>query len=191
MLTSGVAIAFLLLDSPLTAAGFLFVGLQLAYGLDCADGQVARATRTTSAGGAKLDLICDFLVQVSVLCVMGIAVSGEFDHELRGLVLAAVAGGWLVPVVTGALSLESLGSSWSEHQRPWWYRLLGGLRDYGFHIGLVSIALVSGAGFVLAVAMTVAALHYLFLAKVILTLCSATASAEADTRPVSDVRQAG
>jgi len=37
-------------------AGLLW---QLAFSFDCADGQLARATRTTSAYGAWLDLACD------------------------------------------------------------------------------------------------------------------------------------
>jgi phosphatidylglycerophosphate synthase len=37
----------------------LFVGLQLAYILDCADGVLARATGKTSSFGAMLDKLCD------------------------------------------------------------------------------------------------------------------------------------
>lgn len=52
--------------------------LQFAYGLDCADGQLARATKRTSELGAWLDNICDFVVaQALALACLGWMVLGS------------------------------------------------------------------------------------------------------------------
>jgi phosphatidylglycerophosphate synthase len=44
---------------------------QLGFGLDCADGQLARATKRTSAYGAWLDIAADHMRQVSILLALG------------------------------------------------------------------------------------------------------------------------
>lgn len=43
---------------------------QLAYILDCADGQVARATGKTSSFGARVDVLADFLVYALVISAL-------------------------------------------------------------------------------------------------------------------------
>jgi phosphatidylglycerophosphate synthase len=50
----------------------LMVAFQLAYGFDCADGQLARATQTTSEFGGWLDLATDYIryIAVAVLWVL-------------------------------------------------------------------------------------------------------------------------
>lgn len=44
----------------------VLVLFQIGYGLDCADGQLARATGRTSAMGAWLDVACDFVRNVAL-----------------------------------------------------------------------------------------------------------------------------
>lgn len=59
---------------PLPFAGaLLFVTLHLAYGLDCADGMLARATRRTSRSGALLDKSADLLGAMIIPGVLGVA----------------------------------------------------------------------------------------------------------------------
>ena len=73
---------------PLPLAGaFLFVMLHLAYGLDCADGVLARATRRTSLSGGLLDKCADLLGSMLIPGILGIAAFGtqatwadDFSH---------------------------------------------------------------------------------------------------------------
>lgn len=51
----------------------LLVTLHLGYGLDCADGVLARATRTTSRAGALLDKMADLLSSLFIPGILGIA----------------------------------------------------------------------------------------------------------------------
>ena len=43
---------------------------QLVYILDCADGQIARATGKTSSFGARVDVLVDFLVQITIVAAL-------------------------------------------------------------------------------------------------------------------------
>jgi phosphatidylglycerophosphate synthase len=63
---------------------FLCLGLlQLSYGLDCADGQVARATGRTSEHGAWLDVFCDFIaVQLLTFAMMVVLLRSGFSLAL-------------------------------------------------------------------------------------------------------------
>lgn len=67
-----------------SACALLF---QLGYGLDCADGQLARATGRTSAFGAWLDVACD---------------------HVRNIVLAAAIGLWLYRCGIAAAGLAAV-----------------------------------------------------------------------------------
>ena len=59
--------------SNLWAGLILFITLHLAYGLDCADGVLARATRCTSRSGALLDKMADLLGSLFIPGILGIA----------------------------------------------------------------------------------------------------------------------
>ena len=75
-------------EVPLPLAGlFLFVTLHLAYGFDCADGVLARATRRTSRSGALLDKCADLLAAMIIPGILGVAAFGtqatwadDFSH---------------------------------------------------------------------------------------------------------------
>ena len=67
---------------------------QLAYALDCADGQLARATGRTSASGARLDTFVDLAVQTSVLVAIASVVE-QWSHPPTPLVVILV-GTWYV-----------------------------------------------------------------------------------------------
>lgn len=62
--------------------------LQLAYALDCADGQLARATARTSAFGAWLDVACDYVRNI----VLGMAVAIWLARNQVTLEWAVTAG---------------------------------------------------------------------------------------------------
>ena len=73
----GACLVAFLPQIPLPIAGLLlFIVLHLAYGLDCADGVLARATRTTSRSGALLDIMADLLGAMLIPGILGIAAFG-------------------------------------------------------------------------------------------------------------------
>ena len=78
---TGVGGAFVVASFPqmpeAVAGLFLLVALHLSYGLDCADGVLARATRTTSPSGALLDKIADLLGSMLIPGILGIAAFGR------------------------------------------------------------------------------------------------------------------
>jgi phosphatidylglycerophosphate synthase len=67
---------------------------QLAYALDCADGQLARATGKVTPSGARLDTCVDFAVQTSVLVAVASVVE-HWSHPAIALVVVLV-GTWYV-----------------------------------------------------------------------------------------------
>jgi phosphatidylglycerophosphate synthase len=65
-------------DLPLWLAGLiLFVTLHLAYGLDCADGVLARATCRASKSGGLLDKTADLIGAMIIPGILGIAAFGS------------------------------------------------------------------------------------------------------------------
>ena len=82
---AAAALAFIPASAPGTLACFLL--LQLGYGLDCADGQLARATGRSSAFGAWLDIATDFSRNLMLAFAVLI-----FTANTSGVTLAAGAG---------------------------------------------------------------------------------------------------
>ncbi|HWB07027.1 MAG TPA: CDP-alcohol phosphatidyltransferase family protein [Verrucomicrobiales bacterium] len=63
--------------SPWLAGLVLFLSLHLAYGLDCADGVLARATRQTSRSGKLLDKTADLIGAMMIPGILGLAAFGS------------------------------------------------------------------------------------------------------------------
>jgi phosphatidylglycerophosphate synthase len=78
------------------------VGWQLAYALDCADGQLARVTGRTSAAGARVDILCDVAAQCALVAALGATAVAQ-RPTLPAWVVAVFAGTWMVNLVTSAL----------------------------------------------------------------------------------------
>lgn len=109
---------------------------QFAYCLDCADGQLARVTSTSSAAGGRLDVLCDIAVQVAVVGAVS-AVTAATHPRLPSWLVAAFAGSWMVNLATSVMAKEgtnvSLVSSGSAVVRA--VKLV---RDYGFMLTVIS-----------------------------------------------------
>jgi len=163
VLASGGA-TFLLVVNPLAAAAVGFFGWQLAHTLDRVDGQVARETGKSSPTGGVLDLLCDFLVRVSIMVCGITAAFGATGVGLHGPVAVLLTGGWLIsPYYRGIFAAFSGGAF---EERTSFLGLCARLfRDYGLHIALLAGALVLGPRTVFAVLGVVAALNYAFLAE--------------------------
>src|SRR5690606_10281891 len=83
---------------------------KVAYMLDCADGQLARVTKTGSDAGARVDILCDVAIQASVVSVV-VAVTDAYAPEIPAWCGAAFAALWMTNLVTSVMAKEDDGVS--------------------------------------------------------------------------------
>ena len=163
LIASAVVIATAGQAEPLWVPGLLaFVCWQLAYVLDCADGQVARATGKTNEFGARVDVLVDFSVQSSIICAITMVM--ERAADVSDLLLAVFATTWFVDLIVCVLGRAdgNLGHSFSSTRSG----LIGVgklLRDYGFVIFVLSGWLAVDPGSVVVPVIVVTAVHIVFL----------------------------
>ena len=160
---------------PAAAVGLLaLVAWQLAYSLDCADGQLARVTGRTSAAGARVDVLCDVALQVALVAAVS-AVAHAYTPSAPYWLAAAFAGTWMVNLVTSVMQQGDAAASLVVSTSPV-IRTVKLIRDYGFVVTVVALVLAfAPAGAVwLQVAFTV--VNGLFL------LASIAAAARASLR---------
>jgi phosphatidylglycerophosphate synthase len=109
VVTAGMVFA-LPAESRLAAAIVALIGWQIAYTLDCSDGQVARASARHSPEGAVLDLLADYLSHTLILMVVWLKVAAltdlAADNVSPGLAafFALSAGGWFAALHNQALA---------------------------------------------------------------------------------------
>ncbi|MBO3735315.1 CDP-alcohol phosphatidyltransferase family protein [Glycomyces niveus] len=113
---------------------------QVAYMLDCADGQLARVTGTGSDAGARVDILCDIAIQASVVSVV-VAVTSAYTPELPAWCGAAFAALWMTNLVTAVMAKEDDGVSMVKSTNIN-VRLIKLVRDYGFIIVVIALALI-------------------------------------------------
>lgn len=113
---------------------------QVAYMLDCADGQLARVTRTGSEAGARVDILSDIAIQASVVSVV-VAVTRAYTPEIPAWCGAAFAALWMTNLVTSAMAKENDGVSLVKSGSIV-VRLIKLVRDYGFIITVIALALL-------------------------------------------------
>lgn len=134
--------AVVLLPTQRTLAGWLvLLGWQLAYGIDCADGQLARATGTTSVAGARLDLTADYAIHTATAATLVVASAGRLDP------LVAASAGMLHVF---ALFDEATGRSGDAalptiDRTGTAYAVLGLVRDTGAQRALAGAAVLIGS----------------------------------------------
>ena len=170
----GVLTAFAVLairpSAPVLSGAVGLVGWHLAFAADCADGQLARATRGGSAVGALVDLYCDFVAHAAVavpLAIVALPAAGE--TVTRTAVLAGVA------VAPLGLFLGGLERAWVPQaagaRTPGLIATLGRvLHDYAVHVTLAAVALCVGPQACLAWLALVGALHLALGARRLLVL---------------------
>ncbi|NES29826.1 CDP-alcohol phosphatidyltransferase [Micromonospora terminaliae] len=128
---------------PAWAVGLVaLVGWQIAYALDCADGQLARVTGQGSAAGARVDVLCDVAAQIALVTALGATAVAQRPATPVWLI-AVFAGTWMVNLVTSVMQAgPNAASMVTSTSLP--VRLAKLVRDYG--------AVIFLAGLVLAVA---------------------------------------
>ncbi len=117
------------------------IGWQVAYVLDCSDGQLARVTGQGSPAGARVDILCDVASQIALVA----ALSTVAWHRSGASVwlIALFSGTWLVNIVTSVLqSGPNAASMVPSRSLP--VRVIKLIRDPG--------AVFLAAGLVLAIA---------------------------------------
>jgi len=157
---SSVAAAYAGTHSSWLLGLLALLGWQVAYSLDCADGQLARVARKTSPYGARVDVLVDFAVQTSVVAAVVTVVAHW--QRLPAALLGAFATLWLVNLFTsvlaggeGATSLLGSGSAA--------VRVLKLARDYGLVILLLGVLVTVAPQFVYVFLLAFLVLNGLFL----------------------------
>jgi phosphatidylglycerophosphate synthase len=128
---------------PAWAVGLgALVAWQVAYALDCADGQLARATGQASASGARLDVLCDVAAHIALVTALA-SVALAYRPGTPIWLVGAFVGTWMVNLVTSVMQAgPSAASMVPSRSTP--VRLVKLVRDPG----VVFLA----AGLVLALA---------------------------------------
>ncbi|MEU7903926.1 CDP-alcohol phosphatidyltransferase family protein [Actinoplanes sp. NPDC049118] len=117
------------------------VGWQLAYALDCSDGQLARVTGQTSTAGGRVDVLCDVAGQIALVAALS-AVAEAQVPETPAWLLAAFAGTWMVNLVTSVMqSGDQAASMVTSRSLP--VRVVKLVRDYGAVIAVAGVVLTA------------------------------------------------
>ncbi|GIF71051.1 CDP-alcohol phosphatidyltransferase family protein [Asanoa siamensis] len=139
--TSAAVIALASTAVPAWVAGLVaLVGWQLAYALDCADGQLARVSGKASPAGARIDVLCDVAVQISLVAALA-AVAVDQRPLTASWLVALFAGTWMVNLVTSVMQAgPNSGSMVTSTSLP--VRVVKLVRDYGAVIFLAGLVLL-------------------------------------------------
>ncbi|BCJ59542.1 CDP-alcohol phosphatidyltransferase [Micromonospora endophytica] len=127
-------------DTPAWVVGLAALfGWQIAYALDCADGQLARVTGQGSAAGARVDVLCDVAAQIALVAALS-AVAVAQRPETPVWLVATFAGTWMVNLVTSVMqSGPNAASMVTSTSLP--VRLVKLVRDYGAVIFVAALVL--------------------------------------------------
>jgi phosphatidylglycerophosphate synthase len=137
------------------------VGWQVAYALDCADGQLARVTGRSSAAGARLDVLCDVAAQIGLVAAL-CAVAAAYRPAAPAWLFAAFAGTWMVNLVTSVMqSGPQAASMVTSRSRP--VRVVKLVRDPGAVVGVCGLVLTLAPQWTIAVVVLLGAVNALFL----------------------------
>ena len=151
----------LLRSRPVIAALIAVIGWSIAYSLDCADGQLARATQMSTAGGAILDLLGDYLVQITVIFSMLQVSTSGMDPTWVTAFAVFVTGGWLIsPYYSGILGAGELPSAGKMRSLR---GIVRQLRDYGVHVTVLPVAAIFGPAPVATLLALIALLNFVAL----------------------------
>ncbi|MBQ0891799.1 CDP-alcohol phosphatidyltransferase family protein [Micromonospora sp. U56] len=128
-------------DVPAWVVGLVaLVGWQVAYSLDCADGQLARVTGQGSAAGARVDVLCDVAAQIALVAALAATAVAQRPETPTWLV-AVFAGTWMVNLVTSVMQAgPNAASMVTSTSLP--VRLLKLVRDYGAVIFVAALVLM-------------------------------------------------
>jgi phosphatidylglycerophosphate synthase len=144
----------------------VLAGWQVAYVLDCADGQIARATRKASVPGALVDMLSDVAMQSTVVAALCVAVA--HDHDVPVALLSLFATTWMVGFVATALlrGTDEVAHRLLPARSPI-VALLKLPRDYGFMSLMLGLAYGFARPLLLVLVLGILALNLVYLAGMI------------------------
>ncbi|MFK3982473.1 CDP-alcohol phosphatidyltransferase family protein [Micromonospora sp. NPDC050397] len=128
-------------DVPAWVVGLVaLVGWQVAYALDCADGQLARVTGRGSPAGARVDILADVAAQIALVTALGATAVAQRPSTPVWLV-AVFAGTWMVNLVTSVMQAgPNHASMVTSTSLP--VRVAKLIRDYGAVIFVAALVLI-------------------------------------------------
>jgi phosphatidylglycerophosphate synthase len=113
---------------------------QVAYALDCADGQLARVTGQASPAGGRLDILCDVALQISL--VAAVSTVADAYTNLPTWLVAVFSGTWMVNLVTSALQQTAAAASLVTSGSTA-VRLVKLVRDYGAVVTVIGVTVAA------------------------------------------------
>ncbi|MFD0823934.1 CDP-alcohol phosphatidyltransferase family protein, partial [Micromonospora zhanjiangensis] len=127
-------------DVPAWPVGLVaLLAWQLAYALDCADGQLARVTGQGSPAGARVDVLCDVAAQIALVAALSATAVAQ-RPGIPSWLVAGFAGTWMVNLVTSVMQAgPNAASMVPSTSLP--VRLVKLIRDYGAVIFLAGLVL--------------------------------------------------
>jgi phosphatidylglycerophosphate synthase len=137
----GLAGSAVLVAAGPSSAGWALLLWQLAYSFDCADGQLARVTGRASAAGARVDVLCDAAVQISLVVAVSSVVASESPGTPDWLA-PAFAGVWIANMLAPQSFTRGRaeGSLFGQDETPL-ARAAGLLVDYGAVVTVLGVVL--------------------------------------------------
>jgi phosphatidylglycerophosphate synthase len=138
-----------------------FVLWQLAYVLDCADGQVARATGKQSDFGARVDVLVDFLIHGAIICSLVTVIARWSDPPAA--LLAACAALWPVNILIGVLARADGNMGHSFTQRGGIVAVIKLARDTGFIMFATGVWLLIAPRSIILLVVAITVFNALFL----------------------------
>ncbi|BCJ27166.1 hypothetical protein Asera_12740 [Actinocatenispora sera] len=139
-----------------------FLIWHVAYALDCADGQLARVAGSGSAAGARVDVLVDVAVQISLVAAVGAVAVAQRPSTPVWLV-AVFASSWMVNLVTSVMAKEGTNESLvTSSSLP--VRIVKLIRDYGAMLLLIGLVLAAWPAGMIWVMVLFALVNCLFLA---------------------------
>ena len=118
-----------------------WIGWQLAYCLDCADGQLARVTGASTSAGGRLDIFCDIAVQIGLVAAV-ITASAASGHGYPAWLPGVFAASWMVNLVTSVMAKDGANVSLIR-SRSVLARTVKLARDYGFIVTMIAAVLAA------------------------------------------------
>ncbi|OLB78974.1 MAG: CDP-alcohol phosphatidyltransferase [Actinobacteria bacterium 13_2_20CM_2_71_6] len=159
---------------------------QVAYTLDCADGQLARVTGRTSPAGARVDVLCDVALQISLVAAVS-AVAAAY-HPVPVWLVAAFAGTWMVNLVTSVMAQGAAAQSLVTSRSPL-VRAVKLVRDYGAVVTVLALAIAFVPRWTIWVLVAFTLVNGLFLVASIAAAAQASLAAPPATAPAAPARQ--
>jgi phosphatidylglycerophosphate synthase len=133
----------------------VLLGWQVAYALDCADGQLARVTGQASPAGARVDVLCDVAGHVAL--VTALVTVAQPPLWLGAL----FAGSWMINIITSVLATGETPSLIAS--RSWPARIVKLLRDYGALVLAAGLIVLFVPSWLIGYLISLAAINSAFL----------------------------